>query len=428
MRPIRALMAALTVSFSLALAACEPTPAYLEKWANREGSEEMFARYLRDPDVSHEVRVTALRLLLEQWDYSASLFREDGGILREIPDAAERDATILDALPRVRELYAEEANRVKMRDVLFTLRPASDSAEVRAAIDETLLDWLNNHWEPCVESASPVSPGRLVETLGQAAAEPRLVRTIAEGGFNDLLCQGRTVDRVEWLAQSDALAQAYVDRWRAGIDTNSLQLKVELVDHMLRMRSRPAIRQWMFAGANDPSIEPEIRNLLLEWITREEVDGDRERIVELLRVSETYARWSAFELLVNRGGSDGLELALTSLPSTGEYGFYRGEVLPNGFRSVAENVVCPITRLQELGDNARAVFQRHIADANPYVQVLAIECLKRFGDSSTIARLTELKTALGRAPVAAPRFGEGVTVQSLIDETITAIQTRIGAR
>lgn len=428
MRLIRATLAALTLSLSVSLAGCEPTPAYLEKWANREGSEEMFARYLRDPDVSHEVRVTALRLLIEQWDYSAALFREDGGILREIPDPAERDRTLLDTLPRVRELYAEEATRLKMRDVLFTIRPASDSAEVRAAIDETLLDWFNNHWEPCVESASSVSPGRLVETLGQAASEPRLVRTIAEGGFNDMLCQGRTIDRVEWLAQSDALAQAYVDRWRRGIDTNSLQLKVEFVDHMLRLRSRPAIREWMFAGSSDPAIEAEIRNLLLEWISREEVDGDQARLVELMRTSETYARWSAFEMLVNRGGSDGLELALSSLPNSGEYGFYRGEVLPNGFRSVAENVVCPITRLQELGDNARAVFQRHIADPNPYVQVLSIECLKRFGDSSTVARLNELKTALGRAPVPAPRFGEGATVQALIDETITAIQTRLGAR
>ena len=73
--------------------ACEPTPGYLQRWPNTPESEERFKGYLLDSDLTHEVRVKALELLIEQWDYSASMLF-NGGTLDEIADTATRDAIL----------------------------------------------------------------------------------------------------------------------------------------------------------------------------------------------------------------------------------------------------------------------------------------------------------------------------------------------
>ena len=108
---------ALALLAPLVLGACEPTPAYLQRWANTPESEDRFEEYLLDETLSHEVHVKALELLLEQWQYSSSKL-VNGGIVRDMRPIAERDAT-RDAAPASRRSTKRAARPRPMRDAAY---------------------------------------------------------------------------------------------------------------------------------------------------------------------------------------------------------------------------------------------------------------------------------------------------------------------
>lgn len=416
----------LLVLGSLLLAACEPTPGYLRRWANTEGSEEKYIGYLQDPDLSHQVHVTALELLIEQWDYSMG-YLSGGEAVRGMPDAAERDATLRDATPRLRALYDQGGEwTAKMRDAAFHLRQATADPEVRAGFDAVILDWLNNHFDPCEVSRGTVPTTQLLAVLDPAAATPKITEIVQESAFDRVLCFGRDVPQLEWMHSSDTVAAAYIARWESGNISENAQLRFELLEQMLRFDNTEPMREWMFAQLGSADADPLHKNLILDALSRDPSDADIEGYTELLG-TETYARWAAFQAIVNARGSDGLEMVLSSLPATGEYGFYNGQVRPDGLKSVADNIVCALPKLTELGDNARVVFERHMSDANVPARLISISCLGRFGDRQTVQRLSAARAELGRQPVPAPGFGTDASIQGVIDEAIAAIQARLGS-
>lgn len=408
----------------LGLAACEPTPSYLQRWANTPDSEEKFAAYLLDPDLSHEVHVKALELLVEQWDYSSGMLF-NGGTVKDMPDAAERDATLRDATPRIRALYDQGgAWHYKMRDAAYHLRAATEDASVREGLDAIVVDWVVNHWDPCQANNGVVRVIELLEVAGQAAAETKMAEIVRESPFDRVICFGReTNGGVEWIRSSTAIAEAYTTRWDSGEIGESEQIRFEMIEDMAALHQVEAMRAWMFAKLRDADFEPLFKNAILDVLSNNPSDSDVEGYRTLL-ANETNARWGAMQQILNARGSDGLAFVLDNLPAEGEYGFYRGEIQADGLRSVANEIVCVMPKLQELGDNARRVFERYVASENLPVRALAIGCLARFGDSQTLGRLTEARAALGRTPPAAPRWGEGATFELVIDEAIAAIQAR----
>lgn len=421
-RVSRALVAGLLAV--IALSACEPTPGYLRRWANTEGSEDKFVEYLQNPDLSHEVHVTALELLLEQWDYSMSMLT-GGEAVKGIEDRAERDAVLRDVTPHLRSLYDRgESWTHKMRDAAYHLRQATDNAEVRAGFDAILVDWLNNHWDPCRQGLGVVSTSQLLTVMGAEAATPKINEVVSEAANDRVLCFARDVPGLTWLYASDSTAQALTTRWEAGETPEGAQLKFEFFEFMLRFSDTPTMRTWLFDQLSGDSLEPLFKNAILDAVARNPSDEDIAGYTRLLG-NETYARWAAAQAIINARGSEGLGHVLENLPADSEYGFYDGRVRPDGFRSAADNIFCKLTKLEELGDNARVVFEQHISDANVPAQLLSIACLAQYGDRQSVQRLTAASAA-APADAPAPGFGEGATVQSVIAETITAIQARIG--
>lgn len=403
---------------------CEPTPAYLERWANTPESEEKFAGYLLDESLSHEVHVKALELLIAQWQYSSGMLM-NGGILRDMQPIAERDATLRDAAPRLRAIYDEgDASRMRMRDAAFHLRMATDDTSIKDLYNAVVQDWVNNHWDPCEASGGAVRVADLIEAAGQAAVETKLVEILRESPFDRVICFGREVGTsVPWMLESTAVAEAYVHRWDNGETTDNLQLRFEMLEDMSAYIQVPAMRTWMFAQLTNNELDPVLKNAILDILSDNPSDEDVAGYRELL-ANETYARWSAVQQILDIQGSDGLRFILDNLPADSQYGFYDGAQRPDGLKSVAQRIVCVMPKLQELGDNARVVFEQHIRSDNNPVRTLAIGCLAFVGDSQTVGRLQELRTELGRRAVPATSWGAEATLQDVIDETIAAIQTR----
>ncbi len=264
----------------------------------------------------------------------------------------------------------------------------------------------------------------LLTVVGPETTMPKVLEILTEGAPDRVLCFGRDVHDLEWLQTSDAIAQAYIDRWTRGdVFPDSDQLKFEFLEHILRLNQTTTMRNWMFQQLDTGELEALYKNAILDTISDNPSDSDIDGYTNLLDL-ETNARWAAFQAIVNAGGSDGLEHALSNLPAEGEYGFFDGAIRDDGLKSAAEDIVCVITKLSELGDNARVVFERHMEDPNPHVRVLSIACLAVYGDTQTIQRLTQVKNRLGRTPVPAPRFGVGASFQSVIDATVVSIQER----
>lgn len=461
-------LASTLVLASFALSGCEPTPGYLERWANTDGSEEMFTGYLQDPELSHEVHVKALELLIDQWEYSSGLFTS-GELLGGMPDPAERDQTILDVIPHLQARYDNAETRGHTIDALFHIRRATDSNQVHEAIDAILIGWANDVWEPCRERGGMVSTPQLFTVLGASAIKPRLLHFINDGRFEDVIClvRGRISD-VDWLAQQDDVAAAYTARWdvehtynvelagrivaaRSGEEVEGsgeevegsgdeafdpdqaersyngrMPLLFELLEHTFQFRDLESYREWLFASVAHESLDPLFKNAMLDLLNRNPRDDDGPRYVELLQAPRL-TRWAAFQTLVDRQSSEGLTMALDNLPNDPSLHYIGGGFPADGFKTIAEDVLCSIDSIEELGDNARRVFEERISAENPYVRSLSITCLQRYGDTQTIETLRAAREALERDEVPVPGFGEGVTFQSLLDETIAAIETRLAA-
>ena len=415
----------LLVAAGALVGGCEPTPAFLEQWANTDGSEERFAGYLRDPSVSHEVRVKALELLIRQWSYSTNMF-SGGALLREMPDPAERDAVIRDVLPLITPGLREERGVASVREALVALREGTDTAAVQAEIDAALAIYINEIWSPCLVTSGAGSAEALLNLLPPALVLPRLTSVMRESTPADLDCFVSNINDVAWFATSAEMAQAYVERYNAGTITDHPQARYTFAEYSVEFSGVPAIREFYFTKIAEPTVDPLHLNFMLDALAQNPQPEDRARYVTLLSVPNLI-RWTAFDMLIKLGGSEGLEQGLSSLPDSGPFNYYDGEMLPNGFKLAAENIACNRPRLSELGDYARQAFERHLDDANQNSRALSLVCLKAHGNAQTVTRLTEWVAALGSAPVPTPEGFGGISYQELGAEVIQAIQTRLAA-
>jgi hypothetical protein len=415
----------LLVAAGALVGGCEPTPAFLEQWANTDGSEERFAGYLRDPSVSHEVRVKALELLIRQWSYSTNMF-SGGALLREMPDPAERDAVIRDVLPLITPGLREERGVASVREALVALREGTDTAAVQAEIDAALATYINEIWSPCLVTSGAGSAEALLNLLPPALVLPRLTSIMRESTPADLDCFVSNINDVAWFATSADMAQAYVERYNAGTITDHPQARYTFAEYSVEFSGVPAIREFYFTKIAEPTVDPLHLNFMLDALAQNPQPEDRARYVTLLSVPNLI-RWTAFDMLIKLGGSEGLEQGLSSLPDSGPMNYYDGEMLPNGFKLAAENIACNRPRLSELGDYARQAFERHLDDANQNSRALSLVCLKAHGNAQTVTRLTEWVAALGSAPVPTPEGFGGISYQELGAEVIQAIQTRLAA-
>jgi hypothetical protein len=415
----------LLVAAGALVGGCEPTPAFLEQWANTDGSEERFAGYLRDPSVSHEVRVKALELLIRQWSYSTNMF-SGGGVLRDMPDPAERDAVIRDVLPLITPGLREERGVASVREALVALREGTDTAAVQAEIDAALAIYINEIWSPCLVTSGAGSAEALLNLLPPALVLPRLTSIMRESTPADLDCFVSNINDVAWFSTSAELAQAYVERYNAGTITDHPQARYTFAEYSVEFSGVPAIREFYFTKIAEPTVDPLHLNFMLDALAQNPQPEDRARYVTLLSVPNLI-RWTAFDMLIKLGGSEGLEQGLSSLPDSGPMNYYDGEMLPNGFKLAAENIACNRPRLSELGDYARQAFERHLDDANQNSRALSLVCLKAHGNAQTVTRLTEWVAALGSAPVPAPEGFGGISYQALGAEVIQAIQARLAA-
>ena len=414
---------ALALLAPLVLGACEPTPAYLQRWANTPESEDRFEEYLLDETLSHEVHVKALELLLEQWQYSSSKL-VNGGIVRDMRPIAERDATLRDAAPRLAALYEDGgATALRMRDAAYHMHLATDDVAIKDTYLAVVRSWVNA-WDPCESSGGSVRIADLIQVAGEEAVGAKLVEHLRESPFDRVICLGREVgNSVPWMMESTAIAEAYTQRWENPENPDNPQLRFEMLEDMAAYIGVPAMRTWMFNQLTNPDLDALFKNAILDVLSDNPSDEDVAGYRDLL-ANESYARWSAMQQILAIQGSDGLTFVLDNLPAEGLYGFYDGAQRPDGLKSVAENIVCVMPKLDELGDNARVVFERYIRSENNPVRTLAIGCLAFVGDSQTVTRLQSLRTELGRRAVPATSWGEDVSLQDVIDASIASIQSR----
>jgi hypothetical protein len=408
-----------------AFAGCEPTPDFLEQWANTPGSEDRFASYLQDTSVSHEVRVKALELLIRQWQYSSALFN-GGQVLLDIPDPAERDAVIRDVVPFLTEFVRAPETSGRGRDAVMAVREGTDNAEVRSQLDTILVDFINNQWSPCLQSAGATSSQSILSALPEPMAAPRVAAVFRDGEPSDIACFITNIVNVSWLNSSPSVAEAFVSRYTSGNLPQGEQIQFDYVQYSLKMVQQAAVRDWYWTSIANAETPPLHRNFMMDALTQNPQEGDQERYMALLSVPLT-VRWAALQTIVEQGGSQGLDAVLNALPADGEFRYYGGALVEDGFKQSAENIVCSITKLNEMGDFARQTFERHIEDTNLNARALSISCLERFGNAQTAERLGLWAQSLGSAPVPTPPGYGGVSFQDLANETIAAIAARLAA-
>jgi hypothetical protein len=422
---LRTALLALAVQGALWTAGCEPTPAFLQQWANTPGSEDKFAGYLQNPRSSPEVRLKALELLIAQWSHSATLFR-DGQVLRQMPDPAGRDAVIRGVIPYLQARMDDERTTAITRDAIMQIRRGTDNAEVIAQLDAILLQWLQTRWAPCVQVSGATPIGALFSTLPEAEGAAILGRVLREGPVDDVICLVANIRNVAWLTTNVSLAESWVHRMENGPVPEHPQQARDFLEWGFQMGALPVLREFYFRRLSDPATTGDQLNFFLDALERHQQPDDQERYLALLQ-SPTTLRWAAMETIINLGGSDGLQSVLQNLPADGDYRSYAGEMLEDGFQQSARNIACNITRLGTLGDFARQAFERAAQGTNPAARALSLTCLERFGNARTVTALASLLTSLGAEPVPTPPGYAGLSVQQLAAQTVTAIEARLAA-
>jgi len=413
-------------ALTLLSAGCQNTPSKLEKWANTENSEELYKTVLLDPKSNDELRKIALFHLVDQADYSAAMLM-GGGFLKEMPDAT-RSRAISDALPRIKAelLDKEGSKRIKARDLLYQIRLAVTDAPTKEAIDVLLLEWVANSWNPQSEVGT-VAFRDIAGILGTEKVSPILIKILSSKELTFAQVRGlqTQLNRTAWLPKADALAAALLPVWDRSDIPNDLQLRVDFLDDLAAFKESPALQAWLVARAADPKTDPTFANVMMDMLKGMVVNDSLIASYTNMLQKESVSRWAAFQKLVEAKNSEGLELALSKLPVSGEYGAWDRGIVPNGF-SEAGKSVCSLSKLADMGDNARRVFEAHIGDANIHAAALSVRCLQGLGDVKTIAKLEAAKSG-ANAKTEIPAWG-GMKFGALLAESVTAIKTRTGGK
>ena len=414
------------LALTLLSTGCQTTPSKLEKWANTENSEALYKTVLLDPKSNDELRKIALFHLFDQADYSAGMLM-GGGFLKEMPDAA-RSRTIIDALPRIKaELLDKEGpKRIKARDLLYQIRLAVTDAPTKEAIDALLLEWVAQSWKPEAEVGT-VAFRDIAGILGAEKVSPILIKILSSKELTFAQVRGlqTQLNRTAWLPKADALAAALLPVWDRTDIPNDPQLRVDFLDDLAAFKESPALQAWLVARAADTKTDPTFANVMMDMLKGMVVNDSLIASYTNMLQKESVSRWAAFQKLVEAKNSEGLELALSKLPVSGEYGAWDRGIVPNGF-SEAGKSVCSLSKLAEMGDNARRVFEAHIGDANIHAAALSVRCLQGLGDANTIAKLEAAKSG-ANAKTEIPAWG-GMKFGALLAESATAIKTRTGGK
>jgi len=413
-------------ALTLLSAGCQNTPSKLEKWANTENSEELYKTVLLDPKSNDELRKIALFHLVDQADYSAAMLM-GGGFLKEMPDAT-RSRAISDALPRIKAelLDKEGSKRIKARDLLYQIRLAVTDAPTKEAIDVLLLEWVANSWNPQSEVGT-VAFRDIAGILGTEKVSPILIKILSSKELTFAQVRGlqTQLNRTAWLPKADALAAALLPVWDRTDIPNDPQLRVDFLDDLAAFKESPALQGWLVARAADPKTDPIFANIMMDILKGMVVNDSLIASYTNMLQKESVSRWAAFQKLVEAKNSEGLELALSKLPVSGEYGAWDRGIVPNGF-SEAGKSVCSLSKLADMGDNARRVFEAHIGDANIHAAALSVRCLQVLGDANTIAKLEAAKSG-ANAKTEIPAWG-GMKFGALLAESVTAIKTRTAGK
>jgi hypothetical protein len=405
---------------------CQTTPSKLEKWANTENSEDLYKTVLLDPKSNDELRKIALFHLFDQADYSAAMLM-GGGFLKEMPDAT-RSRTISDALPRIKaELLDKEGpKRIKARDLLYQIRIAVTDAPTKEAIDLLLLEWVANSWKPEAEVGT-VAFRDIAGILGAEKVSPIIIKVLESKELTFAQVRGLQTQlrRTAWLPKADTIAAALLPVWDRADIPNDPQLRVDFLDDLSAFKESPALQAWLVARGGDPKTDPTFANVMMDMLKGMVVNDSLIASYTNMLRKESVSRWAAFQKLVEAKSSEGLELALSNLPVSGEYGAWDRGIVPNGF-SEAGKSVCSLSKLVDMGDNARRVFEAHIGDANIHAAALSVRCLQGLGDANTIAKLEAAKSG-ANAKTVIPAWG-GMKFGALLAESVTAIKTRTGGK
>lgn len=403
---------------------CKATPEHLERWENREGSEEMFEKHLHNPNADDAVRVRALELLAKQYRYSSTMFRD--GLLSKMPDEDGRERVVKTALPTiVQGLKSEdETTRIYTRDALFHMQRQVESQENLDAISEQLSAWLRNDWasDPCREIGG-VRAAQLFNEIGQEKTEAVLVEIFDEGDWEKTFCTLQNTGDVEWRSESTPVATAMLGFWDRGLVPEGLQNRVSFLDQLATFSSLPVVRDWAFTKVRDETLPTNDRGIMVALLSRSWSPEDLPKYQEMLGNTDLY-RWEAVRALITLQDAEGLKIALENLPAESDYAFWDGARRTNGFNQ-ATQFVCNLPHMKEKADEMRPVLVEQAQNGHLYAQAIASYCLGTHGDDEAIATLQTFRASLGRAndPVIPFWSNEGTTqLSQIIDEAVVKHQ------
>jgi hypothetical protein len=410
---------------ALTMTACEPTPSYLDRWENRPGSEEKFIGYLQDPETSQEVKVRALELLVKQWQHSSSMMRNGEPLTALEPD--QRAEVVKGAMPKLQEFYDQgEATQVRTRDAIYHISKAIEDEEALNELRGLIQQWLEEQWQPC-RQVGAVTISDLFRMVGEDAGKPIILSHIEEGGYEEVVCTLQSTASVEWRNQDEDIAVAVKDKWEEGNLPEETQARITFLDEFAPLVNHEPIKVWLFEQLRNEEAKPVYKNYFVELLTNNRTEEDIARYVELLDLEQSNYRWMGVKALVDIENADGLDRALNNLPAESDYAFFDGARRYDGFRR-ASNVVCGLERLEDIEEQARDVFEKHIEDENIHSRVIAIDCLGKYGDSESVEKLEAAKGNISyrdnvEVPYWTTQDEDDVKLRDLIDTSIEEIQT-----
>lgn len=420
------LVVLLAIVLGLLTTACEVTPGFVERWENRPGSEERFIEWLHREDTSQEVKNKSFELLLRQWEYSGPMFRNPNvRILAGIPSDAARAATVRANLPVMRELTEQGGNwRFRGREQAYYIRRGVTDESLRAEVDAFLIEWFDNHWDPCEAGPSAIGARDVLNLIGREQGEGVIAGVIRNADpHTAMICLRDQAAGVEWLGRSDEVAAAVRTRWIDGPQYTEAEgedspqvgpRRIRFLEFIQGMAKHPDIKALLFERIDARDIDA---SLMLGILGEARSDEDLAALESLVG-RDGLARWYAFRTLVEVEGVDGLRRALGAVPASGAFEQWAGdEPREDGFRHGA-GIACGSAQLSENASTMRPVLLDAAASGPLPRRTLATVCLISVANADVATRLQAIRGELESDPEL-PAWGEGtMTLGALMDLAI----------
>jgi hypothetical protein len=388
----------LTVSV-LSLQGCKTSVRTLERWSNRPNSENLFIDWSNDPEQSTpEIRTRAVEMLIEQYDYEG---------YNTIPRLAElpqdwRDQAILDALPRITEVYEGASftlggsdeftlDAVKVRDAVLALMETTDTPQVQDALTVLLVRWFNDFYDPCLERTGRHMMVDILSTLGKEHGLPLVLRFISSSESEGMWCQSQFLQNLSWLPEvRETIANAYIEVMNS-LSSTDISNQISMVDVMTSLSDSATLKNWIFANhlTNAGSLlmtDPTTKQIFMNYASSLATEEDIPQFISMINTWDGNLRWMAFEHMITVSGAQGLTQALDALPQTANWNQWAGELKDDGLKRAA-TYICgrPINDMHE---QALTVFQDHLTAENIATKVISMRCLAEIGNDTTITLLS----------------------------------------